>query len=55
MASAESSHPVRRDLAGLREDYARSGLDEADLAADPLTMFGRWFDDAVAAGMWRTS
>ena len=51
MASADSAHPVRRDLAGLREDYARSGLDEADLTADPLTLFGRWFDDAVAAGV----
>lgn len=51
MASADSAHPIRRDLAGLREDYARDGLDEADLTADPLTLFGRWFDEAVAAGV----
>lgn len=39
------------DLAGLRREYADAGLSEADLAADPVTMFGRWFDDAVAAGL----
>ena len=39
------------DLTALREEYARSGLTEADLAADPITMFRRWFDEAVAAGL----
>jgi pyridoxamine 5'-phosphate oxidase len=39
------------DLAAVREEYARSGLTESDLAPDPITMFRRWFDDAVAAGL----
>ena len=39
------------DLTALREEYARSGLTESDLAADPTAMFRRWFDDAVAAGL----
>lgn len=39
------------DLAELRAEYARGGLDEADLADDPLTMFGRWFAEARAAGL----
>ncbi len=39
------------DLTALREEYARSGLTESDLAADPITMFRRWFDEAVAAGL----
>jgi pyridoxamine 5'-phosphate oxidase len=39
------------DVAELRAEYARGGLDEADLAADPLTMFGRWFAEARAAGL----
>jgi len=39
------------DIAGLRREYADAGLTEADLTADPVTMFGRWFDDAVAAGL----
>jgi pyridoxamine 5'-phosphate oxidase len=34
------------DLSALREEYARAGLDEADLAADPLTMFDRWMAEA---------
>ncbi|CAN5164343.1 hypothetical protein BH11ACT1_BH11ACT1_31870 [soil metagenome] len=34
------------DLAALREEYARAGLDEADLAADPITMFDRWMGEA---------
>jgi pyridoxamine 5'-phosphate oxidase len=40
-----------QDLSELREDYARGGLSEGDLAADPITMFHRWYDDATAAGI----
>ena len=39
------------DLAALRHDYAAGGLDEADLAPDPVTMFERWFADARDAGL----
>jgi pyridoxamine 5'-phosphate oxidase len=39
------------DLAGLRQEYAAGGLSEADLAADPMTMFGRWFADTLAANL----
>jgi pyridoxamine 5'-phosphate oxidase len=39
------------DLAALREEYARGGLTESDLAPDPIAMFRRWFDEAVAAGL----
>jgi pyridoxamine 5'-phosphate oxidase len=34
-----------------RVSYDAGALDEADLAADPLTQFRRWYDDAVAAGL----
>ena len=34
------------DLAALREEYARAGLTEADLAADPIAMFDRWMGEA---------
>ena len=37
------------DLASLREDYGRAGLDESDLAADPVEMFRRWLRDAADA------
>ena len=30
------------ELAALREEYGRAGLDEADLAPDPIAMFERW-------------
>ena len=39
------------DLAALRAEYAREGLDEADAGGDPVALFGRWLDDAVAAGV----
>ncbi|MCY7401185.1 MAG: pyridoxamine 5'-phosphate oxidase [Nocardioides sp.] len=37
------------DIAGLRTEYGRDGLDLPDLAEDPITMFRRWLDEAVAA------
>jgi pyridoxamine 5'-phosphate oxidase len=39
------------DLASLRAEYQLSGLDESELASDPVTMFRRWFDNARAAGV----
>lgn len=39
------------DLAGLRREYAVGGLSEADLTADPVTMFGRWFADVLDANL----
>jgi pyridoxamine 5'-phosphate oxidase len=39
------------DLSGLREEYGRGGLDLPDLADDPIEMFERWLQQAVAAGV----
>jgi pyridoxamine 5'-phosphate oxidase len=39
------------DLAQLRVDYKRAALDERDAAANPFDQFGRWFDEAVKAGL----
>ena len=39
------------DLAALRAEYAREGLDEADAGDDPVALFSRWLDEAVAAGI----
>ncbi|MBF4162427.1 pyridoxamine 5'-phosphate oxidase [Nocardioides acrostichi] len=36
-------------LRSLRHEYAARGLAESDLAGDPVTMFGRWFDEAAEA------
>lgn len=37
------------DIAGLRQEYMRERLDEKDVAADPVTQFRAWFDEAVRA------
>ena len=39
------------DLAALRQEYMRAGLNERDLAADPLAQFGNWFDEALRSGV----
>lgn len=39
------------DLAALRQEYMRAGLHERDLAADPLSQFGSWFEDALRSGV----
>lgn len=44
-------HAPKIDLAALRADYARGGLSEEDLAADPFTMFDRWMAQALEAGL----
>src|SRR5262249_17658198 len=36
-------------LADLRRDYTHSGLTEADAGDDPVALFRRWFDQAIAA------
>ena len=38
-----------RDLADLRHSYERAALDEAHLPGEPFALFGRWFDEALAA------
>lgn len=45
------TQPHLGDLAAMREEYAASGLDEADLAGDPFAMFDRWFAEARDAGL----
>jgi pyridoxine/pyridoxamine 5'-phosphate oxidase len=30
----------------MRREYAREGLSEADVDADPVVQFGRWFEQA---------
>ena len=40
-----------REVAALREEYTRTGLAEADVAADPVVQFRAWFRDALAADL----
>ena len=39
------------DLAHLRQEYMREGLDEKDVLADPLAQFAVWFAEAVKAAL----
>src|SRR5512132_3423485 len=41
--------PMSSELAAMRQDYAAGRLTEADLPADPIAQFERWFDDARRA------
>ena len=38
-------------LAALRQEYARAGLAEGDVAAAPLVQLERWLAEAIAAGV----
>lgn len=40
------------DLAALREEYSRGGLDLPDLEPDPIDMFTRWLREAVEARLY---
>jgi pyridoxamine 5'-phosphate oxidase len=46
-----SEQDISQTLARLRREYGDRGLDRADLADDPVTMFRRWLDDTVASGL----
>lgn len=46
-----SERRTAAELAALRREYGDHGLDTPDLVPDPIEMFGRWFDDAVEAGL----
>jgi pyridoxamine 5'-phosphate oxidase len=37
------------DVSDLRREYSLGGLGEGDLTADPMDLFRRWLDEAVAA------
>jgi pyridoxamine 5'-phosphate oxidase len=39
-------------LADLRQEYSAGGLSEADAGDDPFALFRRWFDEALAAGLF---
>jgi pyridoxamine 5'-phosphate oxidase len=39
--------PDASRVAALRRDYMQRALDEADMAADPLHQFARWFQEAI--------
>ena len=40
------------DLAQMRAEYAREGLDETAAGDDPLVLFGRWLNEAIDADLY---
>lgn len=40
------------DPGKMREQYRAEGVGAEDFAADPMTQFGRWFQDAARAGLF---
>jgi pyridoxamine 5'-phosphate oxidase len=44
-----STEPDAESIADLRRNYTRATLDEADVDADPIAQFTRWFAEARAA------
>ncbi len=41
--------PSADDIANLRKDYKLAALGKRDLAADPITQFRKWLDEAIHA------
>ncbi|GAA0614352.1 pyridoxamine 5'-phosphate oxidase [Sporichthya brevicatena] len=39
------------DLAAMRREYMETGLEPADLPAEPVAAFRKWFDEVVDAGL----
>jgi pyridoxamine 5'-phosphate oxidase len=46
-----ASTPDPDELAALRREYGDAGLDDPDLAPDPIAMFRHWMHDTVVAGL----
>jgi pyridoxamine 5'-phosphate oxidase len=42
---------VAMNLDDLRREYSERGLREEDLASDPFSQFGSWFDEVARAGL----
>ncbi len=49
---SESSPTDPPELADLLIDYTRSALSRSDVAADPMTQFRSWLDEALASGIY---
>jgi pyridoxamine 5'-phosphate oxidase len=49
--TSATTPPVSAGPARMRRQYLSHGLDESELAADPITQFGTWFDEARAGGL----
>jgi len=39
------------NISDIRQDYSKQQLNEKDVSPDPILQFGKWWDDAVKAGI----
>ena len=39
-------------ISDIRSEYETAGLDVADVDADPIVQWNRWYDEAIAAGVY---
>jgi pyridoxamine 5'-phosphate oxidase len=49
--TSPSGSGLGRSLAELRQEYSLGGLSEEQAGDDPLALFQRWFEEALAAGL----
>jgi pyridoxamine 5'-phosphate oxidase len=49
--AADPARISQADLAAMRREYGDSGLDEADLPPEPVTLWRTWLEAAVAAAI----
>lgn len=40
---------VHKEIAAIREDYAKSSLNETDVLSNPIDQFSKWFHEAIAS------
>ncbi|MGV6943632.1 pyridoxamine 5'-phosphate oxidase [Sphingobacterium kyonggiense] len=40
---------VHKEIAAIREDYAKSSLNETDVLRNPIDQFSKWFQEAIAS------
>jgi pyridoxamine 5'-phosphate oxidase len=45
---------MKENIAGIRKTYSRKKLLEKKAAADPITQFGKWWKQALKAGIGRS-
>jgi pyridoxamine 5'-phosphate oxidase len=45
----DAKEPSVPDIAGIRRDYRMAELDESGADADPIALFRRWLEEAIAA------
>lgn len=46
---------MNRDIASIRTDYQMASLEEANTAAEPMSQFEHWWEDAIASNIYEVN